>query len=94
MTIKVTQPHPGQGDESTLYLWIVPANVRGTWTLDGRRVRIDQDYQQLDVEGATDARLSGADLSWQSRAGRFQGRVEGNRIVGELAGKPVVLTRR
>jgi precorrin-6B methylase 2 len=94
VTIKVTKPHPGQGDESTLYLWTVPANVRGTWTLDGRPVRIDQDYQQLDVEGATDARISGADISWQSRAGRFQGRVEGNRIVGQLAGKPVVLTRR
>src|SRR5690242_18985358 len=47
-TMKVTKPHTGQGDESTLYLWIVPANVRGIWDLDGRRVRIDQDYQQIE----------------------------------------------
>ncbi len=28
-TVRVTQPHPGQGDESTLYLWIVPAEQAG-----------------------------------------------------------------
>jgi hypothetical protein len=94
VTMKVTQPHAGQGDESTLYLWTVPANVRGTWTLDGRRVRIDQDYQQLEVEGATGARMSGADVSWHWPQGDFRGRVQGNRIAGELGGKPVALERR
>jgi hypothetical protein len=94
-TMKVTKSHTGQGDESTLYLWIVPADVRGTWTVDGRRVRIDQDYQQIDVEGATNARLSGADVSWQwPDGGQFRGRVDGGRIVGELRGKPLILTRR
>lgn len=93
-TMKVTKPHPGQGDESTLHLWIVPANLRGVWSGGGQRVRIDQDYQVLDVEGATDARLSGAEVSWQWPQGRFQGRAEGNRIRGELAGQPLVLERR
>jgi protein-L-isoaspartate O-methyltransferase len=94
MTMKVTKAHAGQGDESTLYLWIVPANIRGTWSIDGRRVRIDQDYQQLEVEGATEARMTGADVSWRWPQGSFSGRVEGNRIAGELGGKPVVLQRR
>jgi hypothetical protein len=97
-TMKVTKPHPGQGDESTLYLWIVPADVRGTWTVDGRRVRIDQNYQEIDVEGATEARLSGTEVSWQWPQGRFHGRVEGKRIAGELGGKDgkraLVLERR
>jgi protein-L-isoaspartate O-methyltransferase len=93
-TMRVTKPHVGQGDESTLYLWIVPANVRGVWQLDARRVRIDQDYQQIEVEGATDARLSGSEISWQSPQGRFRGRVQGDRITGELAGRPAVLQRR
>jgi methyltransferase family protein len=93
-SMKVTRPHAGQGDESTLYLWVVPANVRGEWTLGARRVRIDQDYQQIDVDGATDARLSGADISWRWPEGRFRGRVDGERIAGELAGKPVQLERR
>jgi precorrin-6B methylase 2 len=86
-TVRVSQPHSGQGDESTLYLWIVPADVRGTWSGGGRTVRIDQNYQEIDVEGTTQARLSGAQISWTG----FRGRVEGERIVGEDG---LVLTRR
>ena len=89
-TVRVTQSHPGQGDESTLYLWIVPAEVRGIWTGGGRRMRIEQNYQEIDVEGATEARLSGSDISWQSPQGRFHGRVQGERIVGDQG---LVLTR-
>jgi SAM-dependent methyltransferase len=89
-TVRVAQPHPGQGDESTLYLWIVPADVRGTWAGGGRRVRIEQNYQEIEVEGASAARLSGNDISWQSPQGAFRGRVQGERIVAEDG---LVLTR-
>jgi SAM-dependent methyltransferase len=82
-TLRVAGPHPGQGDESTLYLWIVPADVRGTWAGAGMRLRIEQNYQDIDVEGASEARLRGRDISWQSAAGRFRGRVERDRIVGD-----------
>lgn len=84
-SITVTQPHPGQGDESTLRLWIVPADVRGTWRVpDGRRVRIEQNYQEIEVEGAKTATLSGAEVAWQSPEGRFHGRVFEGRIEGAL----------
>ena len=36
------------------------------------------------------ASLSGREIAWDG----FRGRVEGNRIVGELAGRPIELTRR
>ena len=88
-TVKLTQRHPGQGDESTLHLWIVPANVRGVWRAPGLQLRIEQNYQQIDVEGASRARLSGREISWDG----FQGRVDGNRIVGELAGRRIELAR-
>ena len=77
--LRVTQPHPGQGDESTLYLWIVPADVRGIWVGGGQRLRIEQNYQEIDVQGVTDARLVGAEISWQG----FHGRVQGGTIVGD-----------
>ena len=77
--LRVTQPHPGQGDESTLYLWIVPADVRGTWVGGGRRLRIEQNYQEIDVQGAADARLRGNEISWPG----FHGRVQGGTIVGD-----------
>ena len=92
-TLRISKPHPGQGDESTLHLWIVPANVRGTWLAGSRRVRIEQSYQDIDVEGATQATLSGSDISWRTPQGLFRGKVEGTRIVGELGGTPLILVR-
>ncbi|MFN2645732.1 MAG: cyclopropane-fatty-acyl-phospholipid synthase family protein [Burkholderiales bacterium] len=83
-TLRLKGPHPGQGEESTLYLWIVPAEVRGTWSAENLRLRIDQNYQEIEVEGATGATLRGAEIAWQSPRGSFHGRVEGARIVGEL----------
>jgi hypothetical protein len=98
-TIPVHEPHPGQGDESTLRLWIVPAEVRGSWLAsDGRRVRIEQNYQQIEVDGATETRLSGAQISWRWPDGRFAGRVGEGRIAGMLtaeggAAAPFALAR-
>ena len=86
--IRLSKAHPGQGDESRLFLWVVPADVRGLWQGGGLRLRIEQDYQKIDVDGAS-GRLSGNDISW----GRFRGRVDGDRIIGEIGGKPLVLVR-
>jgi precorrin-6B methylase 2 len=83
-TVRIAEPHPGQGPESRLYLWIVPAEVRGLWRGGGQELRIEQNYQQLDVEGAKRAALSGREIAWESAAGKFSGRVDGERIAGEL----------
>jgi precorrin-6B methylase 2 len=85
-TVRVARPHPGQGNESTLYLWIVPADVRGTWMAGERRVRIEQNYQEIEVDGVGGT-LSGTQIAW----GQFRGRVEGERIVGADG---LVLTRQ
>ena len=84
-TLRVKGPHPGQGDESTLYLWVVPADVRGAWTGDGLNLRIDQNYQDVDVQGAEGATLRGDAIAWRSPDGSFRGRVQGERIAGELS---------
>ena len=88
-TVRLKAHHRGQGDESRLHLWIVPADVRGVWRGPGMTLRIEQSYQRIEVEGAGAATLSGRDISWDG----FKGRVEGNRIVGELAGRPIELRR-
>jgi len=87
-TVRLKRPHPGQGDESTLHLWIVPAEVRGVWRAPGLQVRIEQNYQRIEVDGAP-AKIFGRDIAWQG----FKGRVEGDRIVGELAGRRLELVR-
>ena len=88
-TVRLKGPHRGQGDQSRLHLWVVPADVRGVWRGPGMQWRIEQSYQRIEVEGARAAALSGRDISWDN----FKGRVEGNRIVGELGGRPIELRR-
>lgn len=83
-TLRLSQRHPGQGEQSTLYLWVVPAKVRGVWSDGTRRWRISQNYQQIEVEGALSASLSGRSIGWKATDASFRGRVAGERIVGEL----------
>jgi protein-L-isoaspartate O-methyltransferase len=92
-TVKLRERHPGQGDESRLHLWVVPADVRGVWRAPGLRLRIEQNYQNIEIDGASGATLSGRDIAWQKDGMQFKGRAEGNRIIGELAGRPIELTR-
>ena len=96
-TLKVKQVHPGQGSESRLHLWIVPANVRGTWRGPGMEVRIEQNFQSIDIEGAGKATISGRDLNWEIGGARFSARVDGNRMAGALfvngESRPFSLTR-
>jgi hypothetical protein len=92
-TVKLSGGHPGQGDESRLHLWVVPADVRGVWRADELQLRIEQNYQRIEIDGASRASLSGRDIAWQKDGMQFRGRVEGNRMVGEVGGLPLVLTR-
>jgi Methyltransferase domain len=85
-----------EGRTSTLYAWVVPAQVRGEWRAaqpEGDwQLQIEQNFQQIDVEGtmgevrfkASRARLHGRQIEWESGAGSFAGRVLTFQIVGTL----------
>lgn len=104
-TMRIAKPHPGQGDESRLSLWIVPAEVRGVWQGAGTRITIHQNYQDIEVEGRvagrelSDARaqLIGRSIAWEANRMRFRGRMQDDRITGELEmperRMPLILTR-
>ena len=96
-TIKLKERHAGQGDESRLHLWVVPANVRGLWRSPEMQVRIEQNYQAIEVDGASSATLSGRHIAWEVGGARFSGRVEGDRMTGEVfvmgASRPFELRR-
>lgn len=85
-TLRVVSDEPGQGGQSLLYLWIVPANVRGEWRSGAQRIRISQSYQQIDVEGASRAAIRGRDITWSSAGTVFRGEFRGERIVGRFQG--------
>jgi hypothetical protein len=96
--VKLAVPHPSQGDESTIYLWVVPANARGFWRAASPEgawsLRIDQNFQEVDLEAGrsgakltvAEAKLSGDRLSFagmlNSTPVTFTGRVAGSRIEG------------
>src|SRR5207247_2124562 len=96
-TLQVKGPHPGQGDESRLFLWVVPADVRGEWRGGPWRLRIEQNFQEIEIAGATEASLSGREIRWRIGNASFHGRVDGRRIVGDVTvsdkSSPLVLTR-
>ena len=104
-TLRISAPHPGQGDQSTLHLWIVPAEARGVWRGTGSDVTIHQNYQHIEIEGrlggrtlqAPRASLQGRELALQDSAARFRGRIHGDQIAGELVlpdrRLPLILTR-
>jgi precorrin-6B methylase 2 len=96
-TVKLSARHRGQGDESRVHLWIVPANVRGVWRSAEMQVRIEQNYQSVEIEGASRATLSGRNIAWEMGGARFSARVEGERMTGEMfvmgTSRPFALTR-
>jgi precorrin-6B methylase 2 len=95
--VKVKERHPGQGDESRLHLWIVPADVRGVWRGPGMEVRIEQNFQSLEIEGASRATIAGRNITWEVGGARFSARVDGNRMTGEVfvmgVSRPFALAR-
>ncbi|MCX7960227.1 MAG: class I SAM-dependent methyltransferase [Burkholderiales bacterium] len=92
-TVRLARRHPGQGDESRIFLWIVPAQARGEWRAPGWRLRISQNYQDIEVEAelegrrlaVSEARLAGARLEFAAQGLRYAGRIAGDRLAGELA---------
>jgi hypothetical protein len=100
-TVRLLKSHSGQGDESTVFLWIVPAKARGEWRGADWRFSIRQNFQEIEVDGARDgraipvsaARLSGREIGWEAAGMRFRGRIDGSRIDGQLDGAPLVLRR-
>lgn len=104
--VRLARRHDRQGDESTIYLWIVPAQARGEWRAEGWLLRIQQNFQEIEVEGSragrplavASARLRGAAIEFLGEDFAYRGRVEGARIEGQLtragATAPLAFTRR
>ena len=92
-TVRISARHEGQGDESRIYLWYIPAQARGAWTAGGGwQLRIHQNYQAVEVEATLEgkslavdaASLRGTMLAFSGPGYAWRGRVEGDRLRGLL----------
>jgi SAM-dependent methyltransferase len=102
-TVRLSRSHEGQGDSSRIFLYVVPAQARGAWHAPhGWRLRVQQNYQVIDVELERDgrrvpvreARLEGERIEIVGSEFSFSGRVRGERIEGVLEGSgPLVFER-
>ena len=89
---------PGDGYDRTVFFWILPAHVAGTWQVqEGAaqpgKLQFNQKFQEIDGTfnnvAVTDAKLVGEQISFSIRQGNqpartFSGRVEGNTITGTI----------
>jgi precorrin-6B methylase 2 len=90
--VHLRSPHLRQGDESTIFLWIVPAQARGYWRAGDLSLRVHQNFQQIEVEATaggrpvtvTEAKLEGAAISFSGPDIAFRGQVGPKSINGEM----------
>ena len=86
-TVRLTTRHPARRREHTASLDCAGAGAR---RLARRGFRCASSRTTSGSRSTAPAKISGRDIAWPD----FKGRVEGNRIVGELAGRPLELCAR
>ena len=72
------------------HLWIVPANVEGTWKMPGGDLLVEQKYQTFTAKlvagnattPITDGRLTGEQITFSVAGVQYAGRVSGGKIEG------------
>ena len=93
--VRVTKPGAGNessGDSSEIYLWTVPAQVRGSWQGGDWFLRISQNFQDIEIDAEAGGRalkvaqatLEGASIAFAGEGFSFRGRVDKDRMSGEL----------
>ena len=87
---QTVQAPPGCSSFCRAHLWIVPANVNGTWQLGESRLTVEQKYQKFTGKLTTgnviapikDGKLDGEKISFSAGGTAYTGRVSGNAMEG------------
>lgn len=83
---------PGNGYDRTVYFWILPAHVGGTWQSEAGTQRsplqITQQFQEIsgtfNNAAVTNAELVGDQISFTAGPATYNGRVDGHTITGTV----------
>jgi hypothetical protein len=74
----------------TALLWIVPANVAGTWQVGNETLTLDQKYQmisgRLGSSVLTEGKMNGPDIAFTAGGKKYTGKVMGASMSGTIAG--------
>jgi len=74
----------------TALLWIIPAQVAGTWRLGDQTLTLTQQYQMLagtlGQTNLSDARMTGATIAFTAAGVRYVGTVAGEKMTGRIEG--------
>ncbi|MDO5609503.1 MAG: methyltransferase domain-containing protein [Pseudomonadota bacterium] len=80
------------------YLWVVPTKVAGLWALDGRHLRLQQDFQllqgHLGDQPISAARVDGRQISFTLGQRQYVGDIDGDEISGLVDGRVAWQARR
>lgn len=90
--VRINSPYLPQGDESTIFLWIVPAQARGIWRGGGWRLHVRQNFQEIEIEASvagrevsiSEASLEGNAIAFSGAGFSFRGQVAAAAIAGQL----------
>jgi hypothetical protein len=89
------------GNWCTAYLYIVPAKVNGAWRLGNATLKLEQRFQQVSgtltsngtVTPITFGRLHGDEIRFTVGGAHYVGRVQGDKMRGEIKGGAAVAWR-
>ncbi len=74
----------------TALLWIVPANVAGSWTVDGQTLKLEQINQELTGTlgnaQISDAKMLGNQITFTANGKRYTGTLEDKVLKGNIDG--------
>ena len=90
--VRIKSPYQPHSDESTIYLWIVPAQARGVWKAGDWQLRIRQNFQEIEIDtsvagravAVSEAHLEGTAIEFSGPAVSFRGKVAPAAIAGEF----------
>jgi len=93
---------PGCNSWCTAHLWIVPAQVTGTWTLPQGELTLKQTFQNITgvlksagVETPVNGKVNGENINFTAGVAEYSGRVAANSIEGTIKnGAKWTATRR
>jgi hypothetical protein len=86
---EVTLTNNCNGGFCKALLWIVPANVQGTWKIDQGNLNLEQSFQKisgtLNSVRISEGHINGKEISFRIKGETYKGTIMGDKIQGSVS---------